>query len=85
MRIGYYSGDVKMIKEDCMALRPTCFPAVPRVYNKIYDMIQAKFAELYGVRKYLANKAINTKLFYLKRDGTINAAFYDKVVCSKFR
>lgn len=85
VRIGYYSGDVLKLTNDCIVLQPTFFPSVPRLYNKIYDKINSKLAELYGVRAYLANRAISSKLYYLRKDGTLNYAFYDKVVCSKFK
>ena len=38
-RIGYFSGDVLKLTEDCQVLRPTIFPSVPRIYNRIYDKI----------------------------------------------
>ena len=39
-RIGVFAGDVKKLKYDMQALNPTCFPSVPRLYNKIYDNIK---------------------------------------------
>lgn len=85
VRIGYYAGDVLKLTDDCMVLKPTFFPSVPRLYNKIYDKINAKLNELYGVRAFLANRAISSKLYYLRKDGTLNYAFYDKLVCAKFK
>jgi len=38
-RIGYYAGDVLKLTDDCQALKPTLFPSVPRIYNRIYDKI----------------------------------------------
>jgi long-chain acyl-CoA synthetase len=58
---------------------------VPRLYNRIFDKINAKLQELYGVRGFLANRAITSKLYYLNTAGTLNYAFYDRVVCSKFK
>lgn len=65
VRIGFYGGDVLKLTDDCIALKPTFFPSVPRLYNKIYDKINAKLSELYGVRGFLANRAISSKLFFL--------------------
>jgi len=39
VQVGYYSGDVLKIAEDCAVLKPTLFPSVPRLYNKIYDLV----------------------------------------------
>ncbi len=85
VRIGYYGGDVLKLTDDCMVLRPTFFPSVPRIYNRIYDKINAKLGELTGARGFIANRAISSKLYYLNTQGTLNYAFYDRVVCSKFR
>lgn len=40
--LGYYQGDPLKLIEDCQVLKPTFFPSVPRIYNKIYAMIKAK-------------------------------------------
>lgn len=39
MRAGYFSGDVTKLVEDCGVLKPTIFPSVPRLYNRIYGKI----------------------------------------------
>lgn len=41
--IGFYSGDVTKLTEDAQVLKPTCFPSVPRLYNRIYSLLNAKF------------------------------------------
>ena len=46
-------------------LQPTMFPSVPRLYNKIYDKIQSKLRELSGMKSYIANRAITSKMYYL--------------------
>ena len=38
---------------------------MPRLYNRIYDKINAKLSELHGVKGYLAWRAITSKLYYL--------------------
>ena len=40
--IGFYQGNIKLLTDDMQALRPTIFPTVPRLLNKIYDSIMAK-------------------------------------------
>jgi long-chain acyl-CoA synthetase len=39
LKIGYFSGDVLKLVDDCMVLQPTMFPSVPRLYNRIFDTI----------------------------------------------
>lgn len=85
VRIGYYSGDVLKLTDDCQVLKPTLFPSVPRLYNRIYDKINARLQELQGTRWFIANRAIQSKLYYLNTQGTLNYGFYDRVVCSKFK
>jgi len=41
MKCGYYGGDpLAMIKNDLPMLKPTIFPSVPRLYNRIYGKIK---------------------------------------------
>ncbi|KAK7469687.1 hypothetical protein BaRGS_00036316 [Batillaria attramentaria] len=40
-QIGYFSGDIRKLTEDLMELRPSLFPTVPRLLNRIYDKVQA--------------------------------------------
>ena len=39
-RIGYFSGDIRTLTEDLMELRPSIFPTVPRLLNRIYDKVR---------------------------------------------
>jgi long-chain acyl-CoA synthetase len=38
-RIGYFSGDIRKLTEDLMELKPSIFPTVPRLLNRIYDKV----------------------------------------------
>jgi long-chain acyl-CoA synthetase len=60
--IWFFNGDVMKLKEDLIDVRPTIFPSVPRLYNKFYDAIQAKFNAETGMKKWLIDTAISTKL-----------------------
>lgn len=40
MKVGFFGGDImKMISHDIPCLKPTFFPSVPRLYNRIYGKI----------------------------------------------
>uniref|UniRef100_H2ZCS0 Long-chain-fatty-acid--CoA ligase n=1 Tax=Ciona savignyi TaxID=51511 RepID=H2ZCS0_CIOSA len=37
--VGFFQGDVKLLMGDVAALRPTIFPMVPRLINRMYDKV----------------------------------------------
>ena len=39
MKIGFFGGDVLKLVEDIGILKPTFFPSVPRLFNRIYGKI----------------------------------------------
>ena len=39
IKIGFYSGDPLKLLDDMQALKPTMFPSVPRLFNRIYEKI----------------------------------------------
>ena len=41
--IGFFRGNVLLIKDDLAALQPTIFPSVPRLFNKFHGRIQDAF------------------------------------------
>lgn len=49
--------DVSTLAEDLKLVKPTYIISVPRVFNKIYDGIQAKMSEAGGVKKKLFDRA----------------------------
>lgn len=38
-RIGYFQGDIRWLSDDLNTLKPTVFPVVPRLLNRMYDKI----------------------------------------------
>lgn len=42
-KVGYYQGNPLKLVEDCALIKPTIFPSVPRLYNKIYAKIKGQF------------------------------------------
>lgn len=38
-RIGFYQGDISLLMDDIKTLKPTFFPVVPRLLNRIYDKV----------------------------------------------
>lgn len=80
--IGYYSGDIKMLMDDLGELKPTIFPSVPRLLNRIYDKISQGVEAAGGLKKFLFDTAYASKKEYLK-DMDVKHAFWDYLVFSK--
>uniref|UniRef100_A0A8C5WWJ4 Long-chain-fatty-acid--CoA ligase n=1 Tax=Laticauda laticaudata TaxID=8630 RepID=A0A8C5WWJ4_LATLA len=82
-RVGFFQGDIKLLVDDMKALKPTIFPVVPRVLNRIYDKVkpltQTRFKRL------LLNVAVNRKLAEVKQGIIRNNSIWDKLIFSKFQ
>lgn len=50
MAIGYYSGDPLKLLDDLKELKPSYFPSVPRLFNRIYDKITSGVKEKSGIQ-----------------------------------
>ena len=85
MKIGYYNGDPLKLLDDLKALGPTAFPSVPRLFNRIYDKIQAGVKEKSSIQQSLVNRAVNTKLHYLKHGTYYTHSLWDNLVFNKFK
>jgi len=51
-RIGFFQGDIRLLSDDMKALRPTIFPVVPRLLNRMYDKVSL-IALLFAITKLL--------------------------------
>lgn len=40
-RVGFYQGDISLLMDDIKTLKPTFFPVVPRLLNRIYDKVRS--------------------------------------------
>jgi long-chain acyl-CoA synthetase len=60
--IGYFHGNILEIKDDLTLLRPTSFPAVPRLYNRFQAGIKEQTIEAPGFRGGLSRHVVATKL-----------------------
>ncbi|CAK4071849.1 unnamed protein product [Aphanomyces euteiches] len=68
--------------EDLAELRPTIFVSVPRLLNKIYDKVITAGRSAGGIKSWLFDLAMSTKLANLKQGYTKHALF-DKLIFSK--
>lgn len=75
-RIGYFSGDIKRLLEDCKELKPTVFTAVPRLLNRIYDKVTSGVSGS-KLKKWIFQMALKSKESDLKR-GIISKNTIDR-------
>lgn len=66
---GFYQGDVMKINEDLQKLQPTVMVSVPRLFNRFYDVMQARIKDLTGMKKSLCEWGINAKLANLQKNA----------------
>lgn len=85
VRCGFYGGDVFQITADLAILKPTFFPSVPRLFNRIHGKISDGLNAFTGLKGWLAKKALNTKLANLKNGEGFTHKIYDKLVFSKVK
>lgn len=83
-RVGFYRGDVLLLLDDINELKPTVFCSVPRLWNRIYDKVNAGVREGSVVAQKLFHWAYESKKRALERGQTPNP-FFEKVVFSKLR
>jgi long-chain acyl-CoA synthetase len=85
IKVGYYSGDPLKLMDDLQALKPTLFPSVPRLFNRIYDVINQKIRESPGYKQMLVTRAVNSKIYYLENGATYHHYTYDKIVMNTMK
>lgn len=81
-KIGYSTGSPLRIIEDMQVLGPNFFPAVPRLLNRIYQLIAANL-EAPGLKGALFRRGVAAKMERLKATGDYSHPFWDRLVFNK--
>ncbi|KAJ0410358.1 hypothetical protein P43SY_002690 [Pythium insidiosum] len=81
--IGFWRGNPLKLVDDLRALRPTLFCTVPRLLNRIHDMVMARVSDAPKLRKFLFHKALSTKVHRLHKHGKTRHGWWDKLVFNK--
>jgi long-chain acyl-CoA synthetase len=81
-KIGFFSGSPLRILEDVQLLKPSFFPSVPRVLNRIYQAAMAA-GNVPGLRGKIFNMAVKSKLERLHTTGESTHALWDRLVFKK--
>ncbi|KAG0747140.1 hypothetical protein G6F62_001412 [Rhizopus arrhizus] len=84
-RIGFFSGDMNTLVEDIQVLKPTVFPSVPRLLNKIYGKLVASTVQASGVTGALARRAVDAKLSNLETGKGFTHSFWDRLIFNKVK
>lgn len=86
MRVGYYGGDIlKIVSDDLPILKPTFFPAVPRLFNRLYSVLQAKLGSAPPQAQEAIQNALKEKLANLEATGEVTHKIYDAAVFANIR
>uniref|UniRef100_A0A6J0SGP3 Long-chain-fatty-acid--CoA ligase n=1 Tax=Pogona vitticeps TaxID=103695 RepID=A0A6J0SGP3_9SAUR len=80
-KVGFFQGDIKLLTEDMKTLKPTIFPVVPRLLNRIYDKIQSGVQTRF--KKVLLKVAVARKHAEVKEGILRNSSIWDKLVFNK--
>ncbi len=71
--------------DDIQTLKPTIFTSVPRLYNRIFDRMKARIAEVKGCKKMLLNSGLNSKMNQARTTGKVEHFFWDCLIFKKFK
>ncbi|KFR08171.1 Long-chain-fatty-acid--CoA ligase 6, partial [Opisthocomus hoazin] len=87
-RIGFFQGDIRLLSDDMKALRPTIFPVVPRLLNRMYDKIfsQADTSLKRWALEFAAKrKKAEVRNGIIRNDSLWDKLFFNKIQVSNFR
>ncbi|XP_014813491.1 PREDICTED: long-chain-fatty-acid--CoA ligase 5 [Calidris pugnax] len=80
-KVGFFQGDIRFLTDDMKTLKPTLFPVVPRLLNRIYDKIQSGAKS--PVKRCLLNFAVTMKTAEIKQGIIRNDSIWDKLIFKK--
>lgn len=80
-RIGFFQGDIKLLMDDLAALKPTVFPVVPRLLNRMYDKIFGQANS--SVKRWLLGFAYRRKEAELMKGIVRRDSIWDRLIFNK--
>ncbi|XP_071302362.1 long-chain-fatty-acid--CoA ligase 5 isoform X2 [Agelaius tricolor] len=80
-KVGFFQGDIKLLTDDMKTLKPTLFPVVPRLLNRVYDKIQSGANT--PVKNFLLKFAVFMKTAEIKQGIIRNDSIWDKLIFKK--
>uniref|UniRef100_A0A8C9L7D2 Long-chain-fatty-acid--CoA ligase n=1 Tax=Pavo cristatus TaxID=9049 RepID=A0A8C9L7D2_PAVCR len=82
-RIGFFQGDIRLLSEDMKALRPTIFPVVPRLLNRMYDKIFSQADT--SLKRWALEFAARRKKAEVRNGIIRNDSLWDKLFFNKIQ
>ncbi|XP_041089644.1 long-chain-fatty-acid--CoA ligase 1-like isoform X3 [Polyodon spathula] len=82
-RVGFYQGDIQLLMDDIKTLKPTFFPVVPRLLNRIYDKILGSVAS--PLRRAVLQYAVRWKQAELSSGIVRNNSFWDLLLFNRIQ
>uniref|UniRef100_A0A8C7USL3 Long-chain-fatty-acid--CoA ligase n=1 Tax=Oncorhynchus mykiss TaxID=8022 RepID=A0A8C7USL3_ONCMY len=82
-RVGFYQGDISLLMDDIKTLKPTFFPVVPRLLNRIYDKILGSVTS--PLRRAVLHYAVRRKQAELSSGVVRNNSLWDRLVFNRIQ
>uniref|UniRef100_A0AAY4D4J5 Arachidonate--CoA ligase n=1 Tax=Denticeps clupeoides TaxID=299321 RepID=A0AAY4D4J5_9TELE len=80
-RIGYFQGDIRFLSDDLITLKPTIFPVVPRLLNRMYDKILGQANT--PLKRWLLDFAARRKQAEMNRGIVRRNSIWDQLIFRK--
>ncbi|TSO88097.1 Long-chain-fatty-acid--CoA ligase 1 [Bagarius yarrelli] len=81
--VGFYQGDISLLMDDIKTLKPTFFPVVPRLLNRIYDKIQGSVTSV--LKRAILHYAVSRKQAELSSGIVRNDSVWDRLIFNKIQ
>ncbi|KAF8976905.1 hypothetical protein BGZ46_007847 [Entomortierella lignicola] len=84
-KIGYFHGDTLALLDDAVELKPTYFPAVPRLLNRIYAKVASVTIQAPGPLGAISRHAVNEKIANLEAGKGFHHELWDPLLFNHVR
>ncbi|XP_061534607.1 long-chain-fatty-acid--CoA ligase 1a isoform X3 [Phycodurus eques] len=82
-RIGYFQGDIRLLMDDLKELRPTFFPVVPRLLNRMFDKIFSQANT--PLKRWMLDLAFRRKQSELNSGVVRRDSIWDRLIFRKIQ
>uniref|UniRef100_A0A671M4M6 Arachidonate--CoA ligase n=1 Tax=Sinocyclocheilus anshuiensis TaxID=1608454 RepID=A0A671M4M6_9TELE len=84
-RVGFYQGDISLLMDDIKTLKPTFFPVVPRLLNRIYDKVSILGSVTSPLKRAFLHYAVRRKQAELSSGVVRNNSMWDRLIFNKIQ
>lgn len=82
--VGFYTGNIRDLTSDLKTLKPTIMPAVPRLFNRVYEKSQTEISSS-PLKRIMYKMALKSKESDLNRRIIRKNTIWDKLVFRKIQ